>query len=195
MSLTSYTDLVAAIGDWLDRDDLAARAPDFIRLAEVRLNRLLDDPEMEVSASLVGNGAALPDDFGAMVSIGTADGNTLSPITNAAYAALRPSSGVSRYYTIREGAVYYYPGAVNVTLIYRRSIPALSNDNSTNWLLERAPDVYLYGALVQASAFLAEDERIGLWKAALDEAIDELKSDGAKRKWGMGPLAPRLRRA
>lgn len=195
MSLATYSDLVAAIGDWLDRDDLAARAPDFIRLAEVRLNRLLDDPEMEVSTTLTGDGALLPADFGAMISIGTADGNTLTPITNAAYAALRPSSGVSRYYTLREGGVYYYPGSANVTLVYRRSIPALSASNTTNWLLTRAPDLYLYGSLVQASAFLAEDERVGLWKTAFDEAIAELKSDGAKRKWGAGPLAPRLRRA
>ena len=194
MSLANYTDLVAAIGEWLDRDDLAARAPDFIRLAEVRLNRTLDDPEMEVSTTLTGDGATLPADFGAMVSIGTADGNALSPITNQAYAALRPSSGVSRYYTIREGKVYYYPGSANVTLVYRRTIPSLSVTNATNWLLEMAPDAYLYGALVQASAFLAEDERIALWKSAFDEAIAELKSDGARRKWGAGPLAARIRR-
>ncbi len=28
-----------------------------------------------------------------------------------------------------------------------------------------------------------------------DEAIDELRADGARRKWGAGPLAPRIRRS
>lgn len=195
MSIASYTELVAAVGDWLDRSDLSARAADFIRLTEARLNRLLDDPEMEVSATLTGDGAELPADFGEMVSIGTADGNPLSPIGNAEYAALMPVSGTSRYYTIRGGAIYYHPGSANVTLVYRRSIPALSGTNATNWLLDRAPDVYLYGALVQASAFLMEDDRVGMWKAAFDEAIGELRTDGARRKWGAGPIAPRIRRS
>jgi hypothetical protein len=47
MSIGTYTEL-AAVGDWLDRDDLETRSADFIRLAEVRLNRLLEDPDMEV---------------------------------------------------------------------------------------------------------------------------------------------------
>lgn len=195
MSIATFSELVSAIGDWLDRDDLAARSEDFIRLTEVRLNRVLDDPEMEVSVTLTGDGAALPDDFGAMVSIGTADGYSLAPMGNAEYAAILPQSGNSRFYTIREGRVYYVPGAANTTLVYRRSIPALSATNTTNWLLDRAPDAYLYGSLVQASAFLVEDERIPLWKAAFDEAIAELRSDGARRKWGAGPIAPRIRRA
>lgn len=194
MSIATYSELVTAIGDWLDRDDLATRAPDFIRLAESRLNRLLEDPDMEVSVTLTGDGADLPADFGAMVSIGTADYNSLTPISNAEYAALLPSSGVSRYYTIRENKVYYAPGSVNPTLVYRRTIPGLSDSVTTNWLLDRAPDCYLYGSLIQASAFLSEDERLPLWKGAFDEAIGELIVDGTKRKWGAGPIAPRIRR-
>lgn len=195
MSIATHSELVTAIGDWLDRDDLAARASDFIRLTEARLNRLLDDPDMEVETTLTGDGAALPADLGQIISIGTADGNRLAPMSNTEYAALQPISGASRFYTLRGGSIYYYPGAANVTLVYRRTIPALTADAPTNWLLDRAPDAYLYGALVQASAFLSEDDRIGLWKSAFDEAINELRADGARRKWGSGPIAPRIRRA
>ncbi len=194
MTLATYTELVASVGSWLDRDDMAARVPDFIRLTESRLNRLLDDPDMEVSASLTGDGADLPADFGGMVSVGTADGYRLQPLSNVDYAAMLPQSGQSRYFTIRENKVYYAPGSANTTLIYRRTIPALTEAAPTNWLLDRAPDVYLYGALVQASAFISEDDRIALWKTAFDEAIDELRGDGTRRKWGAGPIAPRIRR-
>jgi hypothetical protein len=58
-----------------------------------------------------------------MVSIGTAAGYRLTPMSNVEYAAARPSSGTSRLYTIREGKVYYYPGSVNPTLVYRRRSP------------------------------------------------------------------------
>lgn len=199
MSLSTYTGLVSAIGDWLDRDDLAARASDFIRLTEVRLNRLLEDPDMEVSTTTIASGVAtpLPADFGEMVSISTGDGR-LTAVGPVEFASFDSSiSGTPRNYVIRDGAISFAPAnaTASIDLVYRRSIPPLNEVSGTNWLLERAPDIYLYGALVQASAFLAEDDRVGMWKSAFDEAIAELKQDGTRRKWGAGPLAPRIRRA
>lgn len=198
MSLDSYAGLVEAIGDWLDRDDLEARAPDFIRLAEVRLNRILEDPDMEVAidATAAGVYTALPDDFGSMVSVTTGEG-ALSAMGAADFAGIDSSvTGIPRYYTIVDGSITFMPAntTASIHMVYRRTIPPLTETDDTNWLLERAPDVYLYGALVQASAFLAEDERLPLWKGAFDEAIDELRTEGARRKWGPGPLAPRVRR-
>lgn len=191
----SYADLLSDVSDTLDRDDVESRLPRWLKLVEARLNRLLDDPEMEVSTTLIGDGADLPADFGALVSIGTADGNRLSYMGNAEYAAVLPHSGVSRYYTIREGKVYYVPGSANVTLVYRRSIPPLTEASGTNWLLERAPDIYFYGVLLQASAWDVDSEAAAGWKGLWDEAIAELRSDGAKRKWGAGALSPRIRRS
>ena len=192
--MQTYSQLVSTVGDYLDRDDLSTRIPTFIRLTESRLNRLLDDPDMEVVTTLAGDGVALPEDFGSIVSIGTADGNPLRPMPNAEYASIRPVGGVPRYYTIQDGALHYVPGGANVTLVYRRSIPALTEAAPSNWLLSRAPDLYLYGVLLQASAFLVEDGRIGLWKSAFDEAIGELQMDGVRRKWGPGPVMARIRR-
>ena len=190
-----YADLLEDVADTLDRDDVATRLPRWLKLVEARLNRLLQDPEMEASASLVGNGAELPADFGEMVSIGTADGNRLTQIGNAEYAAIRPVSGVSRYYTIVEGKVYYAPGSANATLVYRRNLPPLTEENDTNWLLERAPDVYFYGVLLQTNAWELDTDAASNWKSLWDEAIAELRSDGARRKWGSGALSPRIRRA
>jgi hypothetical protein len=188
-------DLIDTLGEWLDRDDLETKADTFIVLTEARLNRLLEDPDMEVSTTLTGDGASLPVDFGSMVSIGTSDGYPLAQMGNEEYAAIRPISGISRYYTIRAGKIYYVPGSANPTLIYRRKIPALTSSNTTNWLLDRAPDVYLYGCLVQAFGWDMDDDRVAGWKGMFDEAINELRTDGARRKWGAGPIAPRIRRA
>ena len=38
-AFTDYDNLVEVIGDWLARDDLSARIPDFIWLAESELQR------------------------------------------------------------------------------------------------------------------------------------------------------------
>lgn len=192
--ISDYASLVTEIGEWLDRDDLTLRIPTFIQLTEKRLNKILDDPDMEIVTTLSGDGAALPDDYGSMVSIGTADGNQLRAMSNTEYASVLPQSGIPRYYTIREGRIYYVPGAATVTLVYRRSIPPLTVAAPENWLIARAPECYLYGALLAATVFLHEDERIGVWKSAWEEAIAELRMDGTRRKWGAGPTAARIRR-
>jgi hypothetical protein len=191
----NYADLLGAVSDTLDRDDINTRFPTWLRLVETRLNRLLDDPDMEVSVTLTGDGAELPADFGSMVSIGTADGNRLRQIGNDEYAAARPSSGVPRHYTIREGRIYYVGGAANPTLVYRRRIPALTAENPSNWLIDRAPDVYFYGVLLQAEAWDVNGEAAAGWKSLWDEAIAELRADATRRKWGAGAIAARVRRA
>lgn len=194
----TYDALVAAVGDWLDRDDLAARVPTFLRLAEARLNRILEDPDMEVTstAAATGDSTALPADFGAMVSITTGNG-ALRPLSPVGFAGFdRSVTGEPRYYSVSNNAISLAPAnsGVTFTMVYRRRIPALTAAAPSNWLLVRAPDVYFYAALLQAEAFLAEDDRIPLWKSAFDEALGELWTDGSKRRWGAGPIAPRVRR-
>jgi hypothetical protein len=48
-------------------------------------------------------------------------------------------------------------------LTYYAKIPSLSDSNTSNWLLAYAPDLYLYGALVEAEPYLKNDERIAVW--------------------------------
>lgn len=191
----TYAELLADVEDTLDRGDVATRLPRWLRMVEARLNRLLDDPEMEVSAPVTGDGAPLPDDFGSMVSLGSSDGTRLAQIGNVEYASIRPSSGTPRYYTIREGKIYYVPGSAVATLVYRRQVPRLTEASGTNWLLDRAPDLYFYGVLLQAEAWQANEGAAAGWKALWDEGIAELQADGARRKWGSGSISPRIRRA
>ena len=53
MALGTYTELKDAIADWLDRSDLTARIPDFIALAEARINRERRIRPMEVRSTIV----------------------------------------------------------------------------------------------------------------------------------------------
>lgn len=192
MSIGTYLELVAAVEDYMDLDSLPVGT--CIQLAESRLNRVLDDPKMEVSVTLTGDGADLPDDFGAMVSIGTSDGNPLREMGAVDYSSVYPLSGTPRFYTIREGKIYYTPGSTNPTLVYRQRIPALTENAPTNWLLALAPDAYFHSTLAEAYIWDHDEERAQFHKAAADEIISELRVDGERRKWGAGPIAPRINR-
>lgn len=192
-------DLIEELGEWLDRDDLADRAPTFIQFVEARLNRLLEDPEMDAvfETTAAGDYTDLPADFGQMISISTGEG-PLAAMGAVEFAGIDHSiSGIPRFYSIVNRQIAFAPadGTAAIRLVYRRRIPALTEMNTTNWLLELAPDVYFYGTLCQAFGWDVDDERVAGWKAIYDEAIAELGIDANRRKYGAGPISPRIRRA
>ena len=52
MTISTYSELQTAAGNWLNRSDLTSRLPEFIALAESRFNRILNVPEMEAVEAL-----------------------------------------------------------------------------------------------------------------------------------------------
>jgi hypothetical protein len=199
VALDDYAGLKGEIADYLNRGTtLDAKIPTFIRLTESRLNKVLDDPEMEVTATAIVTGQylGLPDDFGELKSIGVG-GYRLRGATVADFSGFSNVAGLPRTYGIYDGQLAFAPvpsTGENVTLVYTRRIPGLSDTTTTNWLLEQAPEAYLYGSLLQAEAYLWNDERLPTWREFYSDAVATLQADGAKRKHGAAPLAPRLGR-
>lgn len=74
-------------------------------------------------------------------------------------------------------------------IIYRTTVDALSATNTTNWLLAAYPSIYLFGALAQAEKYLKNDERVPLWKASFEEAIQKARKDLEDQQLGGGPLS------
>ncbi len=199
MALGTFADLKAAIASWLNKGTtLDAQIPDFIRLTESRLNKVLDDPEMEVTstAGTTGQFLGLPVDFGELKSI-SIGGRRLRGNTVADFSGFSTVAGLPQSYGIYDGQLAFAPVPATgsaVSIVYTRRIPALSVSNTTNWLLDLAPEAYLYGSLMAAELFLWNDDRLPTIKAFYDDAIEVLKQDAAKRRWGAAPLAPRLGR-
>lgn len=199
MTIATYGELVTELEAYLKRSDYTARIPTFIKLTEARLNRLLDDPEMEVRATATGTGqyTTLPSDFKRMVGVSTGNYYELQQVSASQITSLdQTNTGEPRKYAIVDGSITFAPinAAAPITMLYVRRLPGLTVAEPTNWLLTLAPDLYLYGCLLQAHLYGWYDERIPLFKAAYDEAIAELKTDGENRRWGSAPLRPRLGR-
>lgn len=55
-------------------------------------------------------------------------------------------------------------------VMYYALPPLLDETVQTNWLTEYAPQLLLYGALLEATPFLKNDERIGVWQDFYDRA-------------------------
>ena len=59
---------------------------------------------------------------------------------------------------------------LELEIIYSELPALLDETNQTNWLTEYAPNLLLYGALLEATPFLKEDERVALWQSSYDRA-------------------------
>ena len=192
MAISNYTELNTAVANWLDRDDLAARIPEFISLCEARFNRTLRLRAMETldtSVSTVAgtNTIALPTGYVQMRDFHL----TTSPLTQLQY--LTPEMMVRLNAGSQQGKPATYtiigdnirlgptPDVVYTTsMLYYKTFDPLSRSAPTNWVITNAPDVYLYGALLEAEPFLMNDARTQLWAQALKESINTLQEQDNK---------------
>lgn len=202
MSITTYAELQTAIADFLNRDDLTATIPTFIDLAEANFQRDVDHWRRETSTTTSVNSrySALPSDFSSLVRLSLqGDHDALSPMSLNEMAKRRAqinnTAGRPTNYALTDGQIEMFPtpgDTYTLEWVYAQTIPRLSDSNTTNWLLDLAPDVYLYGSLVHTAPYLKEDNRAAVWASIYQAALDAVNADGHRGKWS-GPLRMRVR--
>jgi hypothetical protein len=188
MALATYADLQAAMSDYLDDETLDVRIPDFIRLFEVKAQRVLRTSDAKNTATAptdVNGQVTLPDDFRAVVRL-SAGGRPLDYLT-AEDAELRNSYANNRQtyaYSIEGRVLTIVPASITtVTLVYYRGVPVLSDVSPSNWLLEAHPDAYLYGSLAEAEAFGFNDNRLATWRALASDSLAQIIGSDFGTEW------------
>ena len=73
-------------------------------------------------------------------------------------------------------------------MLYYGRIPALSDIETSNWLLNDAPDVLLYGALLQSAPYLVDDARVQVWAGLYQSGVEALNIENEKARVS-GPLS------
>ena len=191
MAISTYAELQTAVANWLDRDDLTDRIPEFIALAEARMNRILRIRLMEAkyTASTVAaqRNYALPAGYLQMrnLQINTTPIRPCQYVTPEIYDRLYGSTttGTPEIYTIIANEIQLGPipaGVQTIEMLFYKKITALSGSNTTEAMLTDNPDVYLYGALLEAEPFIMNDERVGLWAQGFQQAISDLQEQDNK---------------
>ena len=191
MALANFTDLKASIADFLNRSDLTDVIPDFIKLTESDLNRQLRTREMSVRtrAPLDSQYLKLPEDYLGMRNIEL----VTDPVTVLEYRNLQnldahrasDATGKPLFYSIMQNNIEFAPvpdSEYTLEIVYYQSLPALA-DNTTNWLLDAHPDIYLYGSLMQSAPYLQADERIGVWAGKFQQILEQLKTSDEKARF------------
>jgi len=70
--------------------------------------------------------------------------------------------------------------ADKVEIVYYSSYPELSTGNTSNWLLEVAPELYLCGMLYYANLFVRDEEQAAYWRERYESAKTSLQSQADK---------------
>src|SRR4051812_15605289 len=114
MAITSYTELQAAVANWLDRSDMAARIPEFVALAEAQMNRLLRSRGATVrSRATIGTEfSALPADFAQAISLRietASDWQELSAAEQDVISGYPPAPGIPRLYGLMGAELRLHP--------------------------------------------------------------------------------------
>jgi len=204
MALDTYSGLKSAIADHLDNADLDSQIDDFIDIAEAKHKREVRIREMLKRATITIDDRFLtiPADFlqpkTLRIFTGLTSGCryypdvtevTVHEITTQSIADIRRP----KYYAVHESIEFDTAidpsDAYSGELIYYFPLTALSDSNTTNAILTRAPDVYLYGALISTAPFLMFDERIPVWEKLYKTAVNDLNQLDFKRS---GPLIARV---
>lgn len=189
MAISTYDELKTAVASWLHRNDLTSQIPDFITLAESRINRklaiLLQETEATLTATVSSRAMAVPTRFASPLGLWL---TTYQPRQELGYMLptqlpVTTDNGQSEYYTVNGTNIETEnPADQAYTYTLRYFINFAIATTSTNLLLTNYPDIYLYGALLETAPYLRDNNALPMWQNRFDLAVKEATSESARTK-------------
>ena len=169
MPFSTYAELKTAVQNALDNNNpnLIAAIPDMIALGEAWMRRHLHTREMECRSTT----PLLPD--------GVAD-------EDKGIYDLPADWGGHRTVERRTD---------NLVILYWRKLASLSDSNTSNWVLEKHPDLYYSASLAHSEAWLKNDPRVALWAQSSIQIIKEIEEHDVHDRYSGGPIRVRTERA
>lgn len=207
----TYQELVDAARAYADRQDIEVDSSldVFVIMAESRINRVLKISKQShrIYTRSIGEQEyyALPPDYNGMRAIQfntgavDADGSKVYPLTFVTpnmMAELQSAPNIDNkyYYTIVSGQIQVHPtlphGGTLEIIHYRRMIH-LSPTNTTNWMSNDHPDIYLAGLLAEIESFVKNYDAATLWDQKMTRSIEELQLDNEESLWAGNTLTVR----
>jgi hypothetical protein len=188
MSVSTYAELKSAIASWLHRSDLTSVLADFVTLSESKFNRRLRTRFQETAfgpTTPTSYEIAIPSDFAAVRKLWrTSDRWELiqRPIDVLTFLQ---EGGQSTGFAITDAFVF--DGTSEVGGIYYAKVTALSDSQTTNWLLTAYPDLYLWAGLAEAAFYSKDLNAAAMWTERTDALIKEINGTSQRDKFS-GPL-------
>ena len=180
--IETYADLQAELIDRIGNARINNKARVCIQLAEARIRNDLLIRRMERAEHGTFDGAVifLPEDCEAIERLMYYIGDREFSIPYAdpkSVERLTGTTGDPKGYTMADQAIILYPtpdAAREYSLYYIPYIADLSDSNTSNWLLDRSPNVYLLAACVEAAEYLQDDAAMARFEGRYGQAMEAL---------------------
>ena len=193
----TYDSLVENIQSYLERSDAATieKIPLFIMLAEQTIAsqiKFLGNLTVQTSTMTAGqNVIDKPARWHKTVSMNITVAGRRRPVLIRKYEYMREywpdpaSTDVPKFYCDYDYTHWLVAPTpdqdYDFEVLYYERLQPLDSSNQTNWFTIYAPQALLYGSLLQAMPFLKNDERVQLWQAMYQQAMDVLVAEDKLR--------------
>ena len=199
MAISTYAELQTACSNFLHRDDLASRIPEFITLGETRLFRELRVKDMETSFStaITSGSITLPTSY-IDLKYAYVDRSPVQWLERKPAAWLyehyptRSSDGTPKIIARQASTFIFGPypdSAYTIAGVYYKNIGPVST--SAHALFTNNPDLYLFAALLEAVPYVGNDKRVPLWVAKYNDSISRLQAQDEREDYSGSTLQVR----
>lgn len=199
MAITTNAQLETAVANWLHRDDLTSRIPEFVTVAETRLFRELRVKDMETafSTAITSGTITLPTSY-VDLKYAYVDESPVTWLERKPAAWIfekyptRSSDGKPKFIARQASTFIFgpYPDSTyTIAGVYYKNIGPVSS--SAHALFTNNPDLYLFAALLEAVPFLEDDKRVPLWLAKYNDSLTRLQGQSDREEYSGSTLAVR----
>lgn len=196
MALDTQENLIKTVINYSHRGDLGTKMNDFILLAETEM---LSNPisQLELNTgekistaqtSTSDRFLALPEGFMSSRKFSITIDERVGQLTfrTPSQLNIRQGTGIPCFYTIRGDEIEFDilpEKEYTVTLTYFYEFTPLSDDNQTNYVLTKYPNIYLFGCLSQVFTYTQDTEEEAKYKALFLSAIKSANKSEKKARY------------
>jgi hypothetical protein len=205
MAIATYSDLKTKAASWLRRAGNAtyvAEVPDFVTLAEARLNREIGAVETDASRtgtvdsrSISISALSIVEPIALWVADPGEENEREVQKQAASSMAYVDSSGRPSQWCMDSTTNLKLDRPCDLAYAFRfrfRERFALSDSVTTNWLLTNHPDVYLAATLMWGAGYLESWPNGSVFKGMLDEGLASVQRTLSRQKRGTARVDPAL---
>lgn len=198
----NYGELKTLLASYLHRDDLTDQIPTFITLAQSRMNHDVDLTSLQSKDCVfVVKGqveADLPTDFLEMLSLRIPFNGGFRLLqqkslaqNSQVYETASGATGSPLYYARYGNSIELSPtpdASTTLEIVYKQRLAALVNDTDTDELLTNHLNIYIYGAMLEASPFLMDDKRAQVWGGLYENEVKRINDFAEDAEWSGSPM-------
>jgi hypothetical protein len=200
VKIKDYGTLKIVVEAYTHRNDQTDNIPQFIQSAESRINSDLDDEAMESRASYTipagERFVTLPSDMRKLMNVQIAVSGGVKPLLPLSLLqmdALHSNliAGVPDHYAITgdQMEVRDIVGEdTDMEIYYQYRLEGFSDDEDTNGILTKYPNIYLYASLIEYLIFVQGEERMPVFTEAYAAEVFRINDEAEDRKMSGGPI-------